>query len=131
MKRFGKFVVILLSVCLLSALLAACGSNAAKPYIGVWYGYKIETDSNSIVFADYESFVKMELTAEFSSDGEYELHYYVAGEEGEKYPQTGKYEMDGNQIILPENDGYGKIVDGELILYFSDGKVKQHFRAGP
>lgn len=107
----------------------ACDSNAAEPYIGVWYGYKVETDSTAIVFADYEELVKMELTAEFSSGGEYELHYYVAGKEGDKYPQTGKYEMDGDRIVLSEDDGYGEIINGELILYFSDGAVKQYFRS--
>ena len=70
----------------------------------------------------------MELTVEFTEDGKYELHYYVAGKEGSKYPKFGKYEMDDNRIILVDDDGYGEIVNGELILYFDNGKVKQYFR---
>ena len=71
------------------------------------------------------------MTVEFTSDGQYEIHYYVAGKEGENYPKTGKYEMDGEKIMLIEDDGYGEIVNGELILYFEDGAVKQYCKANP
>lgn len=124
-----KIIAILLVVCSFTFLLAGCGNNAAEQYLGVWYGYKVSAGDEDIVFEDYAALVKMELTAEFTSDGEYELHYYVAGKEGEKYPQTGKYEMDGDRIVLTEDDGYGEIVNGELILYFEDGAVKQYFKA--
>lgn len=124
-----KIIAIVLLVCSLAFALVGCGSDASEPYLGVWYGYKVVTGSDEIVFEDYAALVKMELTAEFTSDGNYELHYYVAGKEGDKYPQTGKFEMDGDRIVLTEADGYGEIVNGELILYFSDGAVKQHFKA--
>lgn len=128
MKKLNRIFAILLVVGLMGTFLGGCGSNAAEPYIGVWYGYKVSTSSGDIVFSDLATIVKMELTAEFTDDGEYELHYYVAGKEGEKYPQIGKYEMEDDRIILVDDDGYGEIINGELILYFENGAVQQHFR---
>lgn len=85
MKKLHRVCALLLAVCLMAALLTACGSNPAEPFIGVWYGTKVSTPTGDVVFAEYESIIKMELTAEFSSDGSYELHYYVAGQEGKQY----------------------------------------------
>ena len=128
MKKLNRIFAFLLIVGLMGTLLGACGSNAAEPYIGVWHGYKVSTSSGDIVFSDLSAIAEMELTVEFTEDGKYELHYYVAGKEGSKYPKFGKYEMDDNRIILVDDDGYGEIVNGELILYFDNGKVKQYFR---
>ena len=128
MKKFGMVAVAVFVVCLL--VLAGCGKNAAEPFIGFWDGYKVVSGSTEIKFSDFAGIAKMELTAQFTSDGEYELHYYVNGKEGDKYPQYGSYEMDGEKIILIDHDGYGKIVDGELVLYFSNGQVKQYFKSG-
>lgn len=125
-----RFIALLLLIGCFMLVFTGCNSSskAAKKFIGVWYGYKVTTNGSDIVFADYSSLVKMELTAEFTSDGKYELHYYVAGKEGEKYPQTGTYKIDGERIMLTEHDGYGEIVNGELILYFQNGSVKQYFK---
>ena len=128
MKKLSCILAVVVLVCLMSTLFAGCGANPAEPYIGVWYGYKVVADSSEIVFSDYAALVKMELTAEFKENGEYELHYYVANKEGDAYPKTGTYEMDGERIVLPEEGGYGEIVDGELILYFDNGMVKQYFK---
>ena len=119
MKKLYRIFAFLLFVGLMGTLLGACGSNAAEPYIGVWHGYKVSTSSGDIVFSDLSAIAEMELTVEFTEDGKYELHYYVAGKEGSKYPKFGKYEMDDNRIILVDDDGYGEIVNGELILYFN------------
>ena len=124
MKRIVIFSVIL--VCVV-AILSGCGGKKTEEFVGIWYGYKVSTPSGDIVFSDYESLVKMELTAEFASDGTYELHYYVAGKEGEAYPQTGNYQVEGERILLPEQEGYGEIVNSELVLYFSEGQIKQYF----
>ena len=129
MKKIARICAALIALCLISTLFVGCGSNAAEPFLGVWYGYNVSTASGDIVFSDFAAIAKMELTAEFTSDGQYELHYYVAGKEGDKYPQIGKYEMDGEKIILIDDDGYGEIINGELILYFENGKVKQYFKA--
>ena len=129
MKNLKKSIAVLLLVCSFSFVLVGCGNKAAKPYLGSWYGYKVCTDDGEIVFEDFSDLVKMELITEFASDGSYVLHYYVAGEEGDQYPKTGKFEMDGEKIVLIDDNGYGEIVNGELVLYFSDGAVKQYFRA--
>lgn len=129
MKRIICSVFLTLFVCL---LLVGCGnsnSKAAEKYVGIWYGYKVSSGGTDIVFKDYASIAKMELTCEFTSDGKYTLHYYVAGKEGDKYPQVGTYVMDGNKIILNESEGTGEIINDELVLSFSNGAVKQYFRA--
>ena len=122
----------ILVVCtLLISIFAACGSNkskAAEKYIGVWYGYKVSTNKSDIIFEDYAPLVKMELTAEFSSDGKYTLHYYINGEEGEEYPQKGSYSIEDERIKLIEDEGAGEIVNGELVLSFDGGAVKQYFK---
>ena len=105
---------------------AETSSNEAEKYIGEWYGSKIETESNTITFSDYASIVKMELIAEFKSDETYVLHYYVNGEEGEEYPQTGTYTVENGKLILSD-EGTGEIVNDELILSFDNGQVKQYF----
>ena len=127
-----KGIVFLGLIVFMFCFLSACSSsksNKAEKYIGVWYGYKVSTDDGDIVFEDYANLVKMELTAEFTSDGKYTLHYYIDGSEGENYPQKGRYKIDGGKIILTEDEGVGKIVDGELILSFDNGAVKQYFRS--
>lgn len=129
MKRTISLVLLVLIVC---SLFVGCGdssSKTAEKYIGIWYGYKVNSGGEDLVFEDYATIAKMELTCEFTSDGNYTLHYYVAGKEGEKYPQTGTYTIDGEKIRLKENEGVGEIVNGELILSFSDGAVKQYFKA--
>jgi len=110
-----KVITLLLVICSFAIILAGCKGNSSEPYVGVWYGYKVATETEEIIFADYAAIIKMELVTEFTADGKYELHYYVAGKEGNKYPQTGKFEMNGDKIVLIEADGYGEIVNGELI----------------
>lgn len=39
--------------------------------------------------------------------------------------------MDGSKIILSENNAYGEITNGTLVLYFQDGAVKQYFQPNP
>lgn len=113
--------------------LSSCGRNPAEPFIGVWYGYKISDNSGELVFSENPilAAANMELTAEFSTDGTYELHYYVFGKEGEKYPKVGKYEARDNRLYLVEDNGYCEIIDGELILNFHNGTVKQYYRSNP
>lgn len=126
-----KLTVVIVAICfLMCCVLSGCDSSskAAEKYIGVWYGYKVSTSESDIVFAEYASLVKLELTAEFASDGKYVLHYYVAGKEGEKYPQEGTYTMEGEKIVLTENNGVGEIINGELVLSFDNGAVKQYFK---
>lgn len=127
-KGFVFLGLIVLMFCFLSAC-SSSKSDKAKKYIGVWYGYKVSTDDSDIVFEDYASLVKMELTAEFTSDGKYTLHYYLNGSEGKNYPQKGSYKIDGEKIILTEHEGVGEIVDGELVLNFDNGGVRQYFRS--
>lgn len=131
MVKVMKKIFIIIAL-LVSAVItfSGCGSSskAAEKYIGVWYGYKVSTSESDIVFAEYASLVKMELTAEFTSDGKYALHYYVAGKEGEKYPQEGTYTMEGEKIVLTEDNGVGEIINGELVLSFDNGAVKQYFK---
>lgn len=77
-------------------------SSSNKEYVGEWQCYKIETDSDTLIFSEYEAIVKLELTAEFANDGTYVLHYYINGEEGEKYPQSGTYTVENGEIKLSE-----------------------------
>lgn len=130
MKRKTYISSLLLVVLLLSAVLSAC-SSAKKAYLGTWYGYKLKTDSFEMVFSDISHIAKMELVAEINSDNTYTFHSYVNGKEGDKYPKTGKFEMDGDKIVFPELDGYGEIVDGELVLYFEDGELIHYYRSEP
>lgn len=124
MKRIAAFI---LALCLCVSL-CACGENAkekeAEKYIGTWYGYKLEAGDETLVFSEYESVVKLELTAEFDEDGTYTLHYYVNGKEGEQYPQTGTYTVEENQLVLDK--GTAELVDEDLVISF-DGGIKQYF----
>lgn len=127
-----KIVSLIIALFVFCGMLAGCGessSQVADDYVGIWYGYKVSTGDDSIVFSDYSSIMKIELTCEFTRDGKYVQHYYVAGKEGEKYPQEGTYTIDGGKIILSENGGVGEIVNGELVLSFSssDGTVTQYY----
>ncbi|MBR3032220.1 MAG: hypothetical protein IKH92_04285 [Clostridiales bacterium] len=129
-----KMISVLVICTLIITISAACGSKkskAAEKYIGVWYGYKVSTDKNDIVFEDYAALVKMELTAEFTSDGKYTLHYYINGEEGEEYPQKGSYSIEDDKIKLIEDEGVGEIVNGELVISFDGegGAVRQYFKS--
>ena len=120
-----KKVLIGILVLIMVFAMVGCG-NSAEEYIGEWDAYKIETDSESVVFSDYYNVVILQLTAEFKNDGTYVFHYYVNGEEGEKYPQMGTYTIENGKIKLSD-DGYGEINKDELILYFDNGQVKQYF----
>jgi|GEM_PF-3189243 len=130
MRRIIAAFLCLLSIVALSACAgkqsAETAPKASDKYLGIWYGYKITTNKSDIVFKDYESVAKMELTCEFTEDGRYVIHYYTNGKEGEKYPQEGTYTMDGDKIVLSDG-GTGDIVNGDLILTYSDGALKQYY----
>ena len=80
-----------------------------------------------MVFAEYAAYVEMVMTAEFDEDGSYIIHYYVNGEEGDKYPQRGTYEEEDGRIILDGGSNYGEIVDDELILYYENGQLRHYY----
>ena len=127
-----KIVCLAIVFFILCGMLAGCGKSSSKvadKYIGIWYGYKVSTGDKSLVFSDYSSVVKIELTCEFTHDGKYVQHYYVAGKEGEKYPQEGTYTIDGDKIVLSEDGWVGEIVNGELVLSCtnSDGTVTGYY----
>ena len=127
MKKSFRICTILFTICLILCVLSACSKNTDNPFVGKWNGYKISAGSDEIVFSDYAALVKLELIAEFSANGTYVFHYYVDGEEGDNYPQKGKYEISDNKIILDDSDAYGKIIANELVLYFDNGEVQQYF----
>ena len=131
MKTTTRLIAVILLLSMVAALFAGCGGNSAKAYIGRWDAYKIAAEDEELVFADYDSFVKLEYTAIIEEDGSYELHYYVNGEEGTQYPKYGSYKIEDGKIVLIEEDGIGEIVDGELVFYFDDGGVRQYFRKNP
>ncbi len=137
MKKTIRILALVLALCLLGALFAGCGRDGssrrnkkdpARDYIGKWSAYKISTDGEDLVFADYAQIVKMELTVEFKKDGTYISHYYVNGEEGDKYPQTGEYSMDGDTLVLDGDGATGEIIDGELVLSMEGGRLKHYYR---
>lgn len=121
-----RILIGILALVMVLGLVGCASSNEAEKYIGEWQCYKLETNSNTIVFSDYEAIIKMELTAEFANDGTYIIHYYVNGEEGDQYPQSGTYSVE-NEVIKLSDDGIGEIVNNELILSFDNGQVKQYF----
>ena len=133
-----RILCLLLALIMVAGLLCACGSGDSdsasgkskkeeSPFVGKWECYKVVGGGDEIVFADYSAYVEMEMTVEFDEDGTYIVHYYVNGEEGDKYPQSGTYEEDGDRIILDDGDNYGEIVDGELILYYDNAQVQQYY----
>ena len=127
-----KVLCVTIALLILTVMLVGCTNTSnkkAEKYIGVWYAYKVATNNNVIVFKDYASIAKMELTCEFTADGKYTVHYYVNGKEGDKYPQNGTYTIKDDKIVLTEDGGVGEIINGELILSFSEGGVKQYFRS--
>ena len=124
-----RFIAIALVAVLIALSFVACASSATRFY-GVWECYKMCDDSGEIVISENKvlSGMKMEMTAEFSENGEYEIHcYYFGAETSSAYPKIGKYRVDGKRIVLIDDDAYGEIVNGELILYFSNGVVKHYF----
>lgn len=130
MKKLIRMVAIVLVLCTVAMLFAACGggNNAAKPFIGKWNAYKVATGGSEIVFSDYASIAKMELTAEFTKDGTYVFHYYVNGEEGSKYPQSGTYEARDGKLYL-DDGGIATIEGGGMVISMDNGAVKQYFKA--
>lgn len=121
-----RILIGILALVMVLGVVGCSSSNEAEKYIGEWQCYKLETNSKTIVFSDYEAIIKMELTAEFANDGTYIIHYYVNGEEGAQYPQSGTYSVE-NGVIKLSDDGIGEIVNNELILSFDNGQVKQYF----
>ena len=125
MKRTGRIVAILLLVCMVGTLFAACSSN---PFVGKWNAYKISKGDEELYYADFESFHKMELTAEFTSDNTYVFHYYVNGEEHSDYPQSGTYVLEDGKLLL--DNGSTVVIEGdELIVTLANGLNKQFFKA--
>lgn len=122
-----KKVVVCFMVCLMMLISStACqnSSNVAEKFIGIWDCYKMGTNDpgeQDVVFKDYAARVKMEMTIEFTPDGKYVEHYYVNGKEGDKYPQTGNYVIEGEKIIFSENNNIeAEIIDGELVVSVKD-----------
>lgn len=125
MKRTGRIVAILLLVCMVGTLFAACSSN---PFVGKWNAYKISKGDEELYYADLERLFKLELTAEFTSDNTYVFHYYMDGEEHSDYPQSGTYVLEDGKLLL--DNGSTVVIEGdELIVTLANGFNKQFFKA--
>ena len=123
MKKFISVVLVLLIV------LSFAGCSANK-FAGEWESDKIVTDTaegtNTIIFSEFAAIAKLELTISIDKDGTYAMHYYVNGVEGEAYPQTGTYEIEDGVMIM-SGGGRGELEGDELILYFDNDQVMQHY----
>ena len=127
MKRTGRIVAILLLVCMVGTLFAACSSN---PFVGKWNAYKISKGDEELYYADLERFheIELELTAEFTSDNTYVFHYYMNGEEQSDYPKSGTYVLEDGKLLL--DNGSTVVIEGdELIVTLANGFNKQFFKA--
>ena len=125
MKKAGRMIAVLLLVCMVGTIFAACSSN---PFVGKWNAYKISKGDEELYYADLERLFKLELTAEFTSDNTYVFHYYMDGEEHSDYPQSGTYVLEDGKLLL--DNGSTVVIEGdELIVTLANGFNKQFFKA--
>lgn len=118
-----KVISVFLIVCSLAFVLVGCGDggsgSSSNPYAGKWHAYKISYEGMEMELDDMP--VKMDVTIEFKSNGEYELINYVDGEESDT--ESGEYEVVGKKVELDGGDEEGEIVGGNLIVHTSDGDI--------
>ena len=125
MKKAGRMIAVLLLVCMVGTIFAACSSN---PFVGKWNAYKISKGDEELVYADFAAIQKLELTAEFTSNNTYVFHYYVNGEEHSDYPKSGTYVLEDGKLLL--DNGSTVVIEGdELIVTLANGFNKQFFKA--
>lgn len=117
MKRVFAFLLIFA----LTIPLCACGEK--NNFVGTWHCYKLEADGDTILFSDLQQIVSLDYSVSFFEDKTYIMHYYVDGEEGSAYPQSGTYALKGNDQATLTPDGIASIMDGEVVLYIGGGKT--------
>ena len=124
-KSYVSLLITLIFLLLCVICVASCNptNKVKKNFIGVWDVKQILAEDETtvvIAFGEIAPLLTMKMSIQFNENDTFVIHYYVNGEEGEHYPQTGTFTVDGDTLVM-SNGQIASIKDDKLIVQMEDG----------